>query len=166
MKDPRKTILISGIISLILAVFSIAIVYLDLITNFSWIILIYDIISITISFVVGIYMIVISRFDFEKLAKQQKSFLAFTFIAIFGNFITWIITFYSYFALSNFLKYKMLYKEKVSLNKDIIDVEATIEDKAEFLSKEIEKLEKSKKKGEISEEEFLKLKSDLINKFL
>ena len=166
MKDPRKTILISGIISLILAVLSIAIVYLDLITNFSWIILIYDIISITILFVVGIYMIVISKFDFEKLAKQQKIFLTFTFIAIFGNFITWIITFYSYFALSNFLKYKMLYKEKVSLNKDIIDVEATIEDKAEFLSKEIEKLEKSKKKGEISEEEFLKLKSDLINKFL
>ncbi len=86
MKDPRKTILISGIISLILAVLSIAIVYLDLITNFSWIILIYDIISITISFVVGIYMIVISKFDFEKLAKQQKIFFNIYFHSNFWQF--------------------------------------------------------------------------------
>ena len=166
MKDPRKTILISGIISLIAGGLNMIFAYLDLSQNFSSIILIFDIVSISISLIVGIYMIIVSKFDLEKLAKQQKIFLAFTFIAIFGSFITWILTFYSYFALSNCLKYKMLYKEEVSLNKDIIDVEATIEDKAEFLSKEIEKLEKSKKKGEISEEEFLKLKSDLINKFL
>ena len=60
----------------------------------------------------------------------------------------------------------MIYKEKVSSFGNVIDTEATIEDKADFLSKEIKKLEKSRDKGEISEEEFLKLKSDLINKFL
>ena len=166
MKDPRKTILISGIISLIAGGLNMIFAYLDLSQNFSSIILIFDIVSISISLIVGIYMIIVSKFDLEKLAKQQKIFLALTFIAIFGSFITWILTFYSYFALSNFFRYKMIYKEKLTPFGNVIDAEATIEDKAEFLSKEIKKLEKSRDKGEISEEEFLKLKSDLINKFL
>ncbi len=72
MKDPRKTILISGIISLIAGGLNMIFAYLDLSQSFSSIILIFDIVSISISLIVGIYMIVVSKFDLEKLAKQQK----------------------------------------------------------------------------------------------
>lgn len=110
-------------------------------------------------------MIVVSRLDLEKLIKQQKVFLVLTFIAIFGSFITFLITFYTNFVLSSFLRYRVIYRKQA--NTDVIDIEnATIQDKADYLAKEIAKLEKKKEKGEISEEEFLKLKSELINKFL
>ena len=165
MKDPRKTILISGIICLVIAILASVNIYLDIVRSLPIYLIVYDAISIIISFGIGIYMIVVSRLDLEKLIKQQKVFLVLTFIAIFGSFITFLITFYTNFVLSSFLQYRVIYRKQA--NTDVIDIEnVTIQDKADYLAKEIAKLEKKKEKGEISEEEFLKLKSELINKFL
>ena len=119
-----------------------------------------------ISIFIGIYLITVSNFNIDRLKKQQKLFLIITFIAIFGSFLTWLVTFYSYFIYSNYIKYILIIKEKHNKESVINITDCSIEDKAEYLAKEISKLEKQKNKGEISEEKFLKLKSDLINKFL
>lgn len=166
MKNPKKTLLISGIVCLVAGILATVNIYFDIVKNFSILIVIYDALSIAISIFIGIYLITVSNFNIDRLKKQKKLFLIITFIAIFGSFLTWLVTFYSYFIYSNYIKYILIIKEKHNKESVINITDCSIEDKTEYLAKEISKLEKQKNKGKISEEEFLKLKSDLINKFL
>ena len=104
MKNPKKTLLISGIVCLVAGILATVNIYFDIVKNFSILIVIYDALSIAISIFIGIYLITVSNFNIDRLKKQQKLFLIITFIAIFGSFLTWLVTFYSYFIYSNYIK--------------------------------------------------------------
>ena len=173
MKDVKKTLKISGIVCICAALISVLDILLDIyIYDSNWLMIVVDSLLLVLSIVTGaIYLLYKNKSD-EYIFKHKGVFTTLMLVNILNNIIVWAMSFYVQIVVNNCQRTKFFTSVKYTNtvdDRDTIIIEPSdyeITSKVDLLSDEIGKLERLKKKGAITEEEFLVLKKELIEKFL
>lgn len=173
MKQLRKALLIAGIVCVGSAMFSFAQLFSDIFyfqAKTYYIVL--DGVYAALSIITGIIFLIMRNKTLKQIVDKKAMFVTLLILNIFNNLIVWAMAFWvellvsRYSRVSNFgYNHVCEQNTKVQDNEVVLDKDDyEIKSKVDLLTEEIEKLNKLKESGAITEEEYKKLKEDLLNK--
>lgn len=179
MKQIKKALSVAGILCVVSSMFSFAEMFSDLYYfQLGTYAVVMDGICATLSVVTGIVFLIMKNKSLKQIVDKRWLFVTLLVLNIFNNLIVWAMAFWvellvsRYSRVSNFdynhigAKQNEEHKEQ-NPNEIVLDQDDyEIKNKVDILTEEIEKLTRLKDSGAITEEEFQKLKQDLINKSL
>ena len=173
MKQLRKALLIAGIVCVGSAMFSFAqlfsdIFYLQAKTYY----IVLDGVYAALSIITGIIFLIMRNKTLKQIVDKKAMFVTLLVLNIFNNLIVWAMAFWVELLVSRYSRVSTFsynhigeqsvpkQENEVVLDKDDYEIKS----KVDMLTEEIEKLNKLKESGAITEEEYKKLKEDLLNK--
>ncbi len=173
MKQLRKALLIAGIVCVGSAMFSFAQLFSDIFyfqAKTYYIVL--DGVYAALSIITGIIFLIMRNKTLKKIVDKKAMFVTLLILNIFNNLIVWAMAFWVELLVSRYSRVSTFsynhigeqsvpkQENEVVLDKDDYEIKS----KVDMLTEEIEKLNKLKESGAITEEEYKKLKEDLLNK--
>lgn len=173
MKQLRKALLIAGIVCVGSAMFSFAQLFSDIFyfqAKTYYIVL--DGVYAALSIITGIIFLIMRNKTLKQIVDKKAMFVTLLVLNIFNNLIVWAMAFWVELLVSRYSKVSTFsynhigeqsvpkQENEVVLDKDDYEIKS----KVDMLTEEIEKLNKLKESGAITEEEYKKLKEDLLNK--
>ena len=173
MKQLRKALLIAGIVCVGSAMFSFAQLFSDIFyfqAKTYYIVL--DGVYAELSIITGIIFLIMQNKTLKQIVDKKAMFVTLLILNIFNNLIVWAMVFWVELLVSRYSKVSTFsynhigeqsvpkQENEVVLDKDDYEIKS----KVDMLTEEIEKLNKLKESGAITEEEYKKLKEDLLNK--
>ena len=173
MKQLRKALLIAGIVCVGSAMFSFAQLFSDIFyfqAKTYYIVL--DGVYAALSIITGIIFLIMRNKTLKQIVDKKAMFVTLLILNIFNNLIVWAMAFWVELLVSRYSKVSTFsynhigeqsvpkQENEVVLDKDDYEIKS----KVDLLTEEIEKLNKLKESGAITEEEYKKLKADLLNK--
>lgn len=173
MKQLRKALLIAGIVCVGSAMFSFAQLFSDIFyfqAKTYYIVL--DGVYAALSIITGIIFLIMQNKTLKQIVDKKAMFVTLLILNIFNNLIVWAMAFWVELLVSRYSKVSTFsynhigeqsvpkQENEVVLDKDDYEIKS----KVDLLTEEIEKLNKLKESGAITEEEYKKLKEDLLNK--
>ncbi len=173
MKQLRKALLIAGIVCVGSAMFSFAQLFSDIFyfqAKTYYIVL--DGVYAALSIITGIIFLIMQNKTLKQIVDKKAMFVTLLILNIFNNLIVWAMVFWVELLVSRYSKVSTFsynhigeqsvpkQENEVVLDKDDYEIKS----KVDMLTEEIEKLNKLKESGAITEEEYKKLKEDLLNK--
>ncbi len=173
MKQLRKALLIAGIVCVGSAMFSFAQLFSDIFyfqAKTYYIVL--DGVYAALSIITGIIFLIMRNKTLKQIVDKKAMFVTLLILNIFNNLIVWAMAFWVELLVSRYSKVSTFsynhigeqsvpkQENEVVLDKDDYEIKS----KVDMLTEEIEKLNKLKESGAITEEEYKKLKEDLLNK--
>ena len=173
MKQLRKALLIAGIVCVGSAMFSFAQLFSDIFyfqAKSYYIVL--DGVYAALSIITGIIFLIMRNKTLKQIVDKKAMFVTLLILNIFNNLIVWAMAFWVELLVSRYSKVSTFsynhigeqsvpkQENEVVLDKDDYEIKS----KVDMLTEEIEKLNKLKESGAITEEEYKKLKEDLLNK--
>lgn len=173
MKQLRKALLIAGIVCVGSAMFSFAQLFSDIFyfqAKTYYIVL--DGVYAALSIITGIIFLIMQNKTFKQIVDKKAMFVTLLILNIFNNLIVWAMAFWVELLVSRYSRVSTFsynhigeqsvpkQENEVVLDKDDYEIKS----KLDLLTEEIEKLNKLKESGAITEEEYKKLKEDLLNK--
>lgn len=175
MKNTKKMLNIAGTICLFVGLLGIGSLMLDLFYNdFNVFNIVVDSVSIVLSFATGITYLVLAPKDASYLIKNRNLFFVIVAFNIFNNIIAWFVSFWVELTISQMSRVEKLSDlfEKPQQKPNSTDENVVILDKSEYevqdivdnLKTELEKLEKLKAQGLITEEEYQVMRKEIIDK--
>ena len=175
MKQLRKALLIAGIVCVGSAMFSFAQLFSDIFyfqAKTYYIVL--DGVYAALSIITGIIFLIMQNKTLKQIVDKKAMFVTLLILNIFNNLIVWAMAFWVELLVSRYSRVSTFsynhigeqsvpkQENEVVLDKDDYEIKS----KVDLLTEEIEKLNKLKESGAITEEEYKKLKEDLLNKSL
>ena len=173
MKQLRKALLIAGIVCVGSAMFSFAQLFSDIFyfqAKTYYIVL--DGVYAALSIITGIIFLIMQNKTIKQIVDKKAMFVTLLILNIFNNLIVWAMAFWVELLVSRYSRVSTFsynhigeqsvpkQENEVVLDKDDYEIKS----KVDLLTEEIEKLNKLKESGAITEEEYKKLKEDLLNK--
>lgn len=173
MKQLRKALLIAGIVCVGSAMFSFAQLFSDIFyfqAKTYYIVL--DGVYAALSIITGIIFLIMQNKTLKQIVDKKAMFVTLLILNIFNNLIVWAMAFWVELLVSRYSRVSTFgynhigeqsvpkQENEVVLDKDDYEIKS----KVDLLTEEIEKLNKLKESGAITEEEYKKLKEDLLNK--
>lgn len=173
MKQLRKALLIAGIVCVGSAMFSFAQLFSDIFyfqAKTYYIVL--DGVYAALSIITGIIFLIMQNKTLKQIVDKKAMFVTLLILNIFNNLIVWAMAFWVELLVSRYSRVSTFsynhigeqsvpkQENEVVLDKDDYEIKS----KLDLLTEEIEKLNKLKESGAITEEEYKKLKEDLLNK--
>lgn len=173
MKQLRKALLIAGIVCVGSAMFSFAQLFSDIFyfqAKTYYIVL--DGVYAALSIITGIIFLIMRNKTLKQIVDKKAMFVTLLILNIFNNLIVWAMAFWVELLVSRYSKVSTFsynhigeqsvpkQENEVVLDKDDYEIKS----KVDLLTEEIEKLNKLKESGAITEEEYKKLKEDLLIK--
>lgn len=173
MKQLRKALLIAGIVCVGSAMFSFAQLFSDIFyfqAKTYYIVL--DGVYAALSIITGIIFLIMRNKTLKQIVDKKAMFVTLLVLNIFNNLIVWAMAFWVELLVSRYSRVSTFsynhigeqsvpkQENEVVLDKDDYEIKS----KVDMLTEEIEKLNKLKESGAITEEEYKKLKEDLLNK--
>lgn len=173
MKQLRKALLIAGIVCVGSAMFSFAQLFSDIFyfqAKTYYIVL--DGVYAALSIITGIIFLIMQNKTLKQIVDKKAMFVTLLILNIFNNLIVWAMAFWVELLVSRYSRVSTFsynhigeqsvpkQENEVVLDKDDYEIKS----KVDLLTQEIEKLNKLKESGAITEEEYKKLKEDLLNK--
>lgn len=173
MKQLRKALLIAGIVCVGSAMFSFAQLFSDIFyfqAKTYYIVL--DGVYAALSIITGIIFLIMQNKTLKQIIDKKAMFVTLLILNIFNNLIVWAMAFWVELLVSRYSRVSTFsynhigeqsvpkQENEVVLDKDDYEIKS----KVDLLTQEIEKLNKLKESGAITEEEYKKLKEDLLNK--
>ena len=173
MKQLRKALLIAGIVCVGSAMFSFAQLFSDIFyfqAKTYYIVL--DGVYAALSIITGIIFLIMQNKTLKQIIDKKAMFVTLLILNIFNNLIVWAMAFWVELLVSRYSRVSTFsynhigeqsvpkQENEVVLDKDDYEIKS----KVDLLTEEIEKLNKLKESGAITEEEYKKLKEDLLNK--
>ena len=173
MKQLRKALLIAGIVCVGSAMFSFAQLFSDIFyfqAKTYYIVL--DGVYAALSIITGIIFLIMQNKTLKQIVDKKAMFVTLLILNIFNNLIVWAMAFWVELFVSRYSRVSTFsynhigeqsvpkQENEVVLDKDDYEIKS----KVDLLTEEIEKLNKLKESGAITEEEYKKLKEDLLNK--
>lgn len=173
MKQLRKALLIAGIVCVGSAMFSFAQLFSDIFyfqAKTYYIVL--DGVYAALSIITGIIFLIMQNKTLIQIVDKKAMFVTLLILNIFNNLIVWAMAFWVELLVSRYSRVSTFsynhigeqsvpkQENEVVLDKDDYEIKS----KVDLLTEEIEKLNKLKESGAITEEEYKKLKEDLLNK--
>ena len=173
MKQLRKALLIAGIVCVGSAMFSFAQLFSDIFyfqAKTYYIVL--DGVYAALSIITGIIFLIMRNKTLKQIVDKKAMFVTLLVLNIFNNLIVWAMAFWVELLVSRYSRVSTFsynhigeqsvpkQENEVMLDKDDYEIKS----KVDMLTEEIEKLNKLKESGAITEEEYKKLKEDLLNK--
>ncbi len=173
MKQLRKALLIAGIVCVGSAMFSFAQLFSDIFyfqAKTYYIVL--DGVYAALSIITGIIFLIMRNKTLKQIVDKKSMFVTLLVLNIFNNLIVWAMAFWVELLVSRYSRVSTFsynhigeqsvpkQENEVVLDKDDYEIKS----KVDLLTEEIEKLNKLKESGAITEEEYKKLKEDLLNK--
>ena len=175
MKEIKKALFVAGIVCVVSSMFSFAQLFSDIFYfNAETYYVVLDGVYAALSMTTGIIFLVMRSKSLKDIVEKRGMFITLLVLNIFNNLIVWAMAFWvellvsRYSRVSNF-DYNHVGEQntKVQENEVVLDKDDyEIKSKVDMLTEEIEKLTKLKESGAITEEEYKKLKEDLLNKSL
>lgn len=175
MKEIKKALFVAGIVCVVSSMFSFAQLFSDIFYfNAATYYVVLDGVYAALSITTGIIFLVMRSKSLKDIVEKRGMFITLLVLNIFNNLIVWAMAFWvellvsRYSRVSNF-DYNHVGEQntKVQENEVVLDKDDyEIKSKVDMLTEEIEKLTKLKEIGAITEEEYKKLKEDLLNKSL
>lgn len=173
MKQLRKALLIAGIVCVGSAMFSFAQLFSDIFyfqAKTYYIVL--DGVYAALSIITGIIFLIMQNKTLKQIVDKKAMFVTLLILNIFNNLIVWAMAFWVELLVSRYSRvstfsYNHIGEQSVPKqeNEVVLDNDDyEIKSKVDLLTEEIEKLNKLKESGAITEEEYKKLKEDLLNK--
>ncbi len=171
MKDSRKTLLISGIICLVSGLLSVLQLCLDI---FGGQLIVYsvvlDSISVVLSITTGTIFLCVMNKGTDWLTDHRMLFVVLMFVNILNGIIVWLVAFWVEIVITEQYRIKLFNQnfKQHDENGDITlhDNDYEITSKVDYIKSEIEKLDELKRKNMITEEEYNRLREEVINKNL
>lgn len=179
MKNTKKMLNIAGVICLIVGLLAIGSLMLDLFYNeYNVYNIVIDSVSIVLSIATGITYLVLAPKDASYLIKNRNLFFVIVALNIFNNLIAWFVCFWVELTISQMSRVEKLstlfdaQQQKPTQSNSNTDENVIILDKSEYqvqdivdnLKTELEKLEKLKQQGLITEDEYQVMRKDIIDK--
>lgn len=173
MKQLKKALLIAGIVCVGSAMFSFAQMFSDIFyfqAKTYYIVL--DGVYAALSIITGIIFLIMQNKTLKQIVDKKAMFVTLLILNIFNNLIVWAMAFWVELLVSRYSRVSTFsynhigeqsvpkQENEVVLDKDDYEIKS----KVDLLTEEIEKLNKLKESGAITEEEYKKLKEDLLNK--
>lgn len=173
MKQLRKALLIAGIVCVGSAMFSFAQLFSDIFyfqAKTYYIVL--DGVYAALSIITGIIFLIMQNKTLKQIVDKKAMFVTLLILNIFNNLIVWAMAFWVELLVSRYSRVSTFsynhigeqsvpkQENEVVLDKDDYEIKS----KVDLLTEKIEKLNKLKESGAITEEEYKKLKEDLLNK--
>lgn len=173
MKQLKKALLIAGIVCVGSAMFSFAQLFSDIFyfqAKTYYIVL--DGVYAALSIITGIIFLIMQNKTLKQIVDKKAMFVTLLILNIFNNLIVWAMAFWVELLVSRYSRVSTFsynhigeqsvpkQENEVVLDKDDYEIKS----KVDLLTEEIEKLNKLKESGAITEEEYKKLKEDLLNK--
>ncbi len=173
MKQLRKALLIAGIVCVGSAMFSFAQLFSDIFyfqAKTYYIVL--DGVYAALSIITGIIFLIMRNKTLKQIVDKKAMFVTLLVLNIFNNLIVWAMAFWVELLVSRYSRVSTFsynhigeqsvpkQENEVVLDKDDYEIKS----KVDLLTEEIEKINKLKESGAITEEEYKKLKEDLLNK--
>ena len=173
MKQLSKALLIAGIVCVGSAMFSFAQLFSDIFyfqAKTYYIVL--DGVYAALSIITGIIFLIMQNKTLKQIVDKKAIFVTLLILNIFNNLIVWAMAFWVELLVSRYSRVSTFsynhigeqsvpkQENEVVLDKDDYEIKS----KVDLLTEEIEKLNKLKESGAITEEEYKKLKEDLLNK--
>lgn len=171
MKDSKKTLLISGIICLVSGLFDILALCLAIfdIKPDTYTIVINSL-YVFLSITTGIIYLCVMGKPTDWLVKNRILFVVLMFLNIINGLVVWLVSFWVEIVITEQYRIKLFNQNtnKPNENGDITlhDNDYEITSKVDFIKSEIEKLDEMKRKNQITEEEYNRLREEIINKNL
>ena len=178
MKQLRKALLIAGIVCVGSSMFSFAQLFSDIFyfqAKTYYIVL--DGVYAALSIITGIIFLIMQNKTLKQIVDKKAMFVTLLILNIFNNLIVWAMAFWVELLVSRYSRVSTFSynhvgeqntKQEQNVGQDnevVLDKdEYEIKSKVDLLTEEIEKLNKLKESGAITEEEYKKLKEDLLNK--
>jgi len=175
MKSVKKTLTIAWILCILACVFAVYNVVDVVRANEGKLYLFYAIFQLCLSVATTIIYFVYSLKKETDILKNIKMFYTICFINIFNNIICWAITFWVEIVMGRTIArvrmrtFNQPIKEDEKLDNNVFDIKQEdyqIKETADVLSKKLEELDTKLKNNEISLEEYEKLKTEAINKYM
>ena len=175
MKEIKKALFVAGIVCVVSSMFSFAQLFSDIFYfNAATYYVVLDGVYAALSMTTGIIFLVMRSKSLKDIVEKRGMFITLLVLNIFNNLIVWAMAFWvellvsRYSRVSNF-GYNHVGEQntKAQDNEVVLDKDDyEIKSKVDMLTEEIEKVNKLKESGAITEEEYKKLKEDLLNKSL
>lgn len=175
MKEIKKALFVAGIVCVVSSMFSFAQLFSDIFYfNAATYYVVLDGVYAALSMTTGIIFLVMRSKSLKDIVEKRGMFITLLVLNIFNNLIVWAMAFWVELLVSRYSRVsKFDYNHvgeqntKVQENEVVLDKDDyEIKSKVDMLTEEIEKLTKLKESGAITEEEYKKLKEDLLNKSL
>lgn len=175
MKEIKKALFVAGIVCVVSSMFSFAQLFSDIFYfNAATYYVVLDGVYAALSMTTGIIFLVMRSKSLKDIVEKRGMFITLLVLNIFNNLIVWAMAFWVELLVSRYSKvsnfdYNHVGEQntKVQENEVVLDKDDyEIKSKVDMLTEEIEKLTKLKESGAITEEEYKKLKEDLLNKSL
>lgn len=170
MKDSRKTLMISGIICLVSSMLSVMTLWFDLLAKelvvYS---IVLDSLAIVLSITTGVIYLCVMNKGNDWLVDHRMLFVVLMFLNIVNGLIVWLVSFWVEIVITEQYRIKFFNQSnKPGQEGDITlhDNDYEITSKVDYIKSEIEKLDELKRKHMITEEEYNRLREDIINKNL
>lgn len=173
MKQLRKALLIAGIVCVGSAMFSFAQLFSDIFYfQAKTYYIVIDGVYAALSIITGIIFLIMRNKTLKQIVDKKAMFVTLLVLNIFNNLIVWAMAFWVELLVSRYSRVSTFgynhigeqsvpkQENEVVLDKDDYEIKS----KVDLLTEEIEKLNKLKESGAITEEEYKKLKEDLLNK--
>ncbi len=173
MKEIKKALFVAGIVCVVSSMFSFAQLFSDIFYfNAATYYVVLDGVYAALSMTTGIIFLVMRSKSLKNIVEKRGMFITLLVLNIFNNLIVWAMAFWVELLVSRYSKvsnfdYNHVGEQntKVQENEVVLDKDDyEIKSKVDLLTEEIEKLNKLKESGAITEEEYKKLKEDLLNK--
>lgn len=171
MKDSKKTLMISGIICLVSGLLSVIMLCLELtakeIVAYN---VVLDSLSVALSLTTGIVYLCVMNKGTDWLTKNRMLFVVLMFVNIVNGIIPWLVSFWVEIVITEQYRIKM-FNQSIKQHEDNGDItlhdnDYEITSKVDYIKSEIEKLDELKRKNMITEEEYERLREEVINKNL
>lgn len=175
MKELKRALFIAGIVCIVSSMFSFAQLFSDLFYfNVQTYYVVLDGIYAAFSLTTGIIFLVMKDKPLKTIVEKKSMFITLLVLNIFNSLIVWAMSFWVELLVSRYSKVSNFdynhttegnapkQENEVVLDKDDYEIKS----KVDMLTEEIEKLNRLKESGAITEEEYKKLKQDLLNNSL
>lgn len=173
MKEIKKALFVAGIVCVVSSMFSFAQLFSDIFYfNVATYYIVVDAIYCALSVTTGTIFLVMRNKSLKEIVAKRGMFITLLVLNIFNNLIVWAMAFWVELLVSRYSRVSTFsynhigeqsvpkQENEVVLDKDDYEIKS----KVDLLTEEIEKLNKLKESGAITEEEYKKLKEDLLNK--
>ena len=175
MKELKKALFVAGIVCVVSSMFSFAQLFSDIFYfNAATYYVVLDGIYAALSMTTGIIFLVMRNKSLKEIVEKKSMFITLLVLNIFNSLIVWAMAFWVELLVSRYSRVSKFdynhvgeqntpkQENDVVLDKDDYEIKS----KVDMLTDEIEKLNRLKESGAITEEEYKKLKEDLLNKSL
>ncbi len=170
MKDSKKTLLISGIICLVSGALSVLTLVMAVCAKEIGVTdIVINSLCIALSFVTGISYLCVMNKGNDWLTDHRMLFIILMFLNIINGIIPWLVSFWVEIVITEQYRIRLFNQNfKPGQEGDITlhDNDYEISSKVDYIKSEIEKLDEMKRKNQITEEEYNRLRQDIINKNL